>query len=117
MMRVMASFLVGLLVGSGALFLAGRAFLMIAEGPELTAANERGMSLPEYQKWVDGRYETPFLLFSLIGGLMCAWCCAYAAWRSETAAAAPSDSSRLARPDEAVATVTSAPAPLASSVR
>src|SRR5712671_6448858 len=89
MIRVLASFVGGLLFGAGGLFLAGRLFLLIVEGSDATAAQERNMSLPAYQAYVDLRYERPFLLFALVGGLMCAWWCAHAAWRSEVTAPRP----------------------------
>ena len=85
--RVIAAFFLGLVIGAGGLYLACRALLMIAEGPDMAAARERDMSLAQYREYVDLRYERPFLLVSAAGGLICAWWCAYAAGTGESATA------------------------------
>src|SRR5262245_52168416 len=68
--RTVVFFCAGLLFGYIGLQLACRGFLLFSEGTEMDAANRRGQSLPEYQQWVDQRYERPFMLLSITGGLL-----------------------------------------------
>ncbi len=79
--RTVVFFCTGLLFGFIGLQLACRGFLLFAEGAEADAANRRGLSLADYQQWVDVRYERPFLLLSAAGGLLCATLAAAASQR------------------------------------
>jgi hypothetical protein len=85
--RQVFGFWVGLVVGFVGIQLVCRASLYFAEGSDVSAAEERHMSLPEYRQWVDVRYERPFMVVSLAGGLLCGTVCAFGSGHPVRAAA------------------------------
>jgi hypothetical protein len=87
--RQVVGFVLGLLFGFVGVQMACQAVVYFTEGPDVSAAEERNMSLPEYRRWVDLRYERPFLLVSLAGAVVCGVACAYALNVPVRAAARP----------------------------
>jgi hypothetical protein len=81
MVRVVVSFLVGTVVAFAAVHLLGRVALAAVEGAPETAADRRQMTVGEYQRWLDSRYELPVMLAALAGGLACGMACGLAAVR------------------------------------
>src|SRR5437588_5611012 len=69
--RAVACFAFGLLFGFLAIYFLCQGALLLAEGDDMTAASRRGMSLAEYQIYLDGRFGQRFLLLALGGGIIC----------------------------------------------
>jgi hypothetical protein len=78
MFPAIARFLAGLLIGTGALFLAGRFLVLFVDSSGTTTDPTRNQSRAQHEASVAGQYDPPILVFSLIGGLICAACCAAA---------------------------------------
>jgi hypothetical protein len=86
MNRVIVSFVAGLLIGSATLFLASQLYLMVFVGDARDRANSQHKTVGAAEDEIELRFGRPLYLFTIAGGLMCGWWCAYAAWRSEAEA-------------------------------
>lgn len=79
MTRTIISFLIGVVMAFVALQGLCRMFLRFVEGEPAAAEIRRSMNSGEYQRWVDNRYELPFMFVSLSGSLACGFLCGWAA--------------------------------------